>query len=158
MHVIGLGTTRAPTYQRDNNLLNWQVIKNKMFLSKTKSFYQKQKVFHRVQLQAQFFSLYIYINNIVSPLTNHHAHLYADNTVLYYVADSVHLAVKNLHCSFSVLQDALKDLRLVLNADKTKFMLFSRARVIDYDALNISTTNRLMIESHRIYLYSPTWE
>ena len=37
----------------------------------------------------------IYINNIILSLVNCHAHLYADDTVLYYVADF------SFHCSFS---------------------------------------------------------
>ena len=60
--------------------------------------------------------------------------LICTRTMLYYVADSVHLAVKNI-AFFNILQDALKDLRLVLNAVKTKYILFSKARAIDYTDL-----------------------
>lgn len=40
--------------------------------------------------------------------------MYVDDTVLYYVADSVYLAVENLQRSFNILQDALQDLWLRL--------------------------------------------
>ena len=56
-----------------------------------------------------------------------------------------------------MLQEALKDLRLKLNVDKTKFMLFSRARAIDYININISTMNKLMIERVTEYKYLGIW-
>ena len=94
MHVIGSDTT----YQRDKDLLNWEAII--LFLSITKGVPQGSI------LGPVLFT--IYINNIVSSLTNCHAHLYADDTVLYYIA--LHLAAENLRCSFNILQGALKDL------------------------------------------------
>lgn len=63
----------------------------------------------------------------------------ADDTIVYCVADSVQLA--NLQLSFNALQDALINRKLVLNANKTKFMLFTRSKNIDYNSLHISTAN-----------------
>lgn len=65
-----------------------------------------------------------YINDIASALENCHAHIYVDYTVLYCSADTVHLAVENLQLSFTALQNALVDLKLVLNASKTSCLLF----------------------------------
>ncbi len=73
----------------------------------------------------------ICINNIVSSLSGCQVHLYADDTIVYYVADSRQLAIENLQLSFNALQDSLFKLKLIHNKNKTKFMLFSRARDID---------------------------
>lgn len=47
--------------------------------------------------------------------------------IQYFTPDSAQLAVENLLNFFTFLQAALDDLELVLNAHKTKFMLFFRA-------------------------------
>jgi len=91
----------------------------------------------------------IYINDIASALENCNAHLYADDTVLSCSADTVQLAVENLQLSFTALQNALVDFKVVLNASKTKFMLFSRARGIDFSSLHQSTLNGCYIERVR---------
>ena len=57
----------------------------------------------------------IYINDILSSLNDCHAHLYADDTILYCITDSVQLATEKLQISFNVLQEALINLKLVLN-------------------------------------------
>ena len=80
-------------------------------------------------------------NNIASFLNDCHVHLYADDTVVYCIDDSVTLAMEKLQLAFNVLQNALVGLKLVLNASKTKCMLFSRAKTIDYDCLCICTVN-----------------
>ena len=62
----------------------------------------------------------IYINELVSSLPGCHAHLYADDAVLYCIADSPQAASAKLQSSFNLLQHALTELKLFLNADKTK--------------------------------------
>ena len=57
----------------------------------------------------------IYINDIVSSLNGCQVQLYADDTVVYCIADSVQLANKNLQLSFTTLKRALIKLKLVLN-------------------------------------------
>lgn len=52
----------------------------------------------------------IYINNIVSSITNCHIHLYADDTVLYCFADSVQVAVDHLQLCFNSRQTELTNL------------------------------------------------
>uniref|UniRef100_A0A3Q3GUZ1 Reverse transcriptase domain-containing protein n=1 Tax=Labrus bergylta TaxID=56723 RepID=A0A3Q3GUZ1_9LABR len=66
-----------------------------------------------------------YINNIASVFTICKAHLYADDTVLYCFAETAHLAMETLQEALHKLQNALLDLKLLLNADKTKYMLFT---------------------------------
>ena len=79
----------------------------------------------------------LYIDDIVFSVTGCNIHLYADDTILHCNADIVHSYKSLQHC-FSDLQVALNNHKLVLNADKTKFMLFTRAKNIDYDNLIIS--------------------
>lgn len=87
----------------------------------------------------------IYINNILSSLTNYHAHLYAQ------------LAVDNLQHSFDVHQSTLNDLKVVLNAHKTKFMLISRARGNGSKNMHISTVQEFIIERVTEYKYLGIW-
>lgn len=99
----------------------------------------------------------IYINDIILSLSGCQVHLYADDTIIYCIADSVQLAIENLQLSFNALQDALIGLKLVLNASKTKFMVFSRARDIAYNNLHISTRNGSDIERVTEYKYLGIW-
>ena len=84
----------------------------------------------------------IYINNITSSMTNCNAHLYADDTVLYYCAKTAHEAITILQQAFCKLQDSLFNLKFVLDANKTKFMIFSRARDIADIGLQCYYSNR----------------
>ena len=99
----------------------------------------------------------IYINNMVTKLKDCHSHLYADDTVIYCIANSVQLAMEKLQHAFNTLQDALIALKLVLNSSKTKFMIFSRAQNINYDFLHINTFNGSPIERVTEYKYLGIW-
>lgn len=66
-----------------------------------------------VDLSQAFHNIYIY--DMLSALNDCHAHLYADDTILYCIADTVQLASKKLQLSFHILHEALTDLKLVLN-------------------------------------------
>ena len=99
----------------------------------------------------------VFINDIISPLHDCQAHLYADDTVLYCIADSTQLAIENFQLSFIVLQKALINLKLVLNAGKTKCMLFSRARNASTDNLHLSTLSGSCIERVTEYKYLGVW-
>ena len=97
----------------------------------------------------------LYINDILSSIPNCHAHLYADDTILYSIADSADQA--NLQLSFNSLQTALTDLKLVLNARKTKTMLFSRATIDSQSNICILTKNGSAIERVSDYKYLGIW-
>ena len=99
----------------------------------------------------------LYINNIALSLNNCKAHFYADDTIIYCIANSIQLATENLQLSFNVLQDSLRELKLVLNADKTKFMIFSRANEIDFSSLRITTLNGGNIDRVSEYKYLGIW-
>ncbi len=55
-------------------------------------------------------------------------HFYADDTVLYCSAPTADQALSQLQLDFNTLQQNLYDLKLVLNAEKTKVMLFSNLK------------------------------
>lgn len=102
----------------------------------------------------------IYINNITSSITNCNAHLYADDTVLYCFSNTAHSATQILQQAFDNLQNALCNLKLVLNANKTKYMLFSRARdIVDIadNGLHVATINGHSIERVSQYKYLGIW-
>ena len=46
--------------------------------------------------------------------------------VIYSAAPPIELAVQNLQSDFLIIQQALIDLKLVLNTDKTKYLIFSQ--------------------------------
>ena len=60
------------------------------------------------------------MNDILSLVSGFQINLYADDTILYCVADSAKSAVEKLQLSFNALQNALVSLKLVLNQTKTK--------------------------------------
>ena len=54
-------------------------------------------------------------------------HLYADDTILYFSGPSLDTVLTNLQRSFNVIQLSFRGLQLLLNASKTKCMLFNRS-------------------------------
>ena len=69
----------------------------------------------------------IYVNYLCENLSNDMYHLYADDTIIYCCSSSVAQAFNYLQSAFDTVQTRLQKLKLVLNADKTKIMFFSRA-------------------------------
>ncbi len=120
------------------------------------NFCLSQKVSHRGLFWVLLFTLYN-INNIVSSLNNCCAHLYADDTIVYCFSDSATQAIENLQLCFNALQEALTDLKFVLNANKTKFMLFTRNKNVSYEGLHIHTVNGVDIERVSGYKYLSIW-
>ena len=99
----------------------------------------------------------LYINDILSALSDCLAHLYADDTIIYCIAVSVELAIERLQLAFDTIQAALANLKLVLNTDKTKFMVFTRARKDDTVQQDIFTKNKSIIERVSEYKYLGIW-
>ena len=99
----------------------------------------------------------IYINEIVSSLHDCHVHLYADDTILYCTAASTVLAIEKLQLSFNVLQNSFHNLKLTLNDNKTKFMVFSKSKNTNFSNLLITTTNGSNIERVSEYKYLGLW-
>lgn len=71
--------------------------------------------------------------------------------------DNVHYAGKCLQHSCADLQVALNNHHFFLNADKTKFMFFSRAKNIYCDSLIISTKSGILTERVTEYKYLGIW-
>ena len=54
-------------------------------------------------------------------------HFYVDDTVMYCAGSSIKEAVVKLQAVFNIIQTQLSEIKLLLNVDKTKVMLFSKA-------------------------------
>lgn len=98
----------------------------------------------------------IYMADIASSVTGCKVHMYADDTVLFCSADDIQAAVTNLQHCFSDLQNEFKKNKLVLNANKTKYMIFTSETSVDAE-LVISSMNGTHIERVRRYKYLGLW-
>ena len=78
---------------------------------------------HRVQLSGRLFS--VYINDVALAAGDSLIHLYADDTILYTSGPSLENVLTNLQASFNAIQLSFRGLQLLLNASKTKCMLFN---------------------------------
>ncbi len=87
----------------------------------------------------------LYVNDICATLKHSEYQMHADDTVLYCSAPSPEIAVASLQSDFSSLQHALSDRKLMLNANKTKALLFapSKTRV---PSLSVNTMEGVGIE------------
>lgn len=68
----------------------------------------------------------IYINPIELNLKQSSIHLYADDGILYPTAPSVSQAMQNIETDFQIVQQHFVNLKLLMNTNKTKSMLFSK--------------------------------
>lgn len=66
----------------------------------------------------------IYINSLDYDIQDANFHFYADDSVIYCSASSGQQALYKLQSAFDVILSRLYNLKLVLNADKTKYVLF----------------------------------
>jgi hypothetical protein len=78
--------------------------------------------YHRVQFSGRLFSLYVALIAGDSLI-----HLYTDDTILYTSGPSLDTVLTNLQTSFHSIQHSFRGLQLLLNASKTKCMLFNRS-------------------------------
>ncbi len=93
----------------------------------------------------------IYVNNLGQNISNATLHLYADDTVIYSCAATLVHAVEHLQNAFFVMQNTLHELKLVLNADKTKLMLFTNSK--SSANVPVYTANGKEIEVVKSYKY-----
>lgn len=70
----------------------------------------------------------IFINELGQGIQSAKLNLYADNTIIYSTASSVSQAIEILKDSFYTFQLTLLKLKLVLNVNKTKYIIFTRSR------------------------------
>lgn len=95
----------------------------------------------------------LYINNLDQNVSNANFHFYADDTVIYCSASTPNQALCQLQLAFDTVQRTLFDLKLVLNDDKTKLMLFSNAKSKSRNLLPITTSQGSEIESVSQFKY-----
>ena len=62
-----------------------------------------------------------------------------------------------LQLAFDTIQNSLLDLKLVLNADKTKFMFFSKKEILKENHPQLITSNGTTIERVPHYKYLGIW-
>ena len=67
----------------------------------------------------------VYINDVALAAGDFLIHLYADDTILYTLGLSLDTVLTNLQTSFNAIQHSFCGLQLLLNASKTKCMLFN---------------------------------
>ena len=95
----------------------------------------------------------IYINCLDCKAPNTNFHFYADDTVIYCSASTPNQALCKLQIAFNTVQHNLYDLKLVLNAEKTTLMLFTKAKSKPSDLPPITTLQGSVIESVSQYKY-----
>ena len=69
----------------------------------------------------------VYIKDVALAAGDSLIHLYADDTILYTSCPSLDTVLTNLQTSFKAIQLSFRGLQLLLNASKTKCMLFNRS-------------------------------
>ena len=69
----------------------------------------------------------VYIHDVALAAGESLIHLYADDTILYTSGPSLDTVLTNLQTSFNNIQLSFRGLQLLLNASKTKCMLFNRS-------------------------------
>ena len=84
-------------------------------------------------------------------------HFYADDTVMYCAGPSIKEAVVKLQAVFNIIQTQLSELKLLLNVEKTKVMLFSKAKKTPETALDIVTMQGQVLQVVSCYKYLGIW-
>uniref|UniRef100_M4AZN2 ribonuclease H n=1 Tax=Xiphophorus maculatus TaxID=8083 RepID=M4AZN2_XIPMA len=98
----------------------------------------------------------IYMADIASSVTGCNVHMFADDTVLYCSAGDAQSTITTLQQSFNDLQNEFRKHKLVLNANKTKYMIFTSDRNVD-DGLVLSSLDGTNIERVKKYKYLGLW-
>ncbi len=86
-------------------------------------------------------------------LHNSSFYLYADDMVIYSSAPTLDQAVSHLQSDFDAVQHTLSDLKLVLNADKSKRTIFTKIKFAHSNSCSITTLQGLEIEVISKYKY-----
>ena len=93
----------------------------------------------------------IYINDLPECLTHCKSILYADDTLLYYSAESISDLQSKLNSDLRSLSGYLNNNLLTLNHDKTKFIIFAgRQRLRSISNINISICNRTIKQNQSL--------
>ena len=76
---------------------------------------------------------------------------------MYCARPSIKEAVVELQAVFNIIQTQLSELKLLLNVDKTKVMLFSKTKKTPEPVLDIVTTQGIKLEVVACYKYLGIW-
>ena len=81
----------------------------------------------------------VYIQDVALAAGDSLFHLYADNNILYTSGPSLDTVLTNIQTSFNAIQLSFRGLQLLLNASKTKCMLFNRSLLAPARLSSITT-------------------
>jgi hypothetical protein len=79
-----------------------------------------------------------YINNIGDEIRKCQIHLFADDSVMYSIASTADQALSLSETDFKILQGSFIQLKLVLNAKKTHFVIFNRFKKLVENTLALT--------------------
>ena len=99
----------------------------------------------------------VYINDVALAAGDSLIQLYADNTILYTSGPSLDTVLTNLQTSVNAIQDSFHGLQLLLNASKTKCMLFNRSLPVPARLSSITTLDGSDLEYVDNYKYLGVW-
>ena len=99
----------------------------------------------------------VYINEVALAAGESLIHLYADDTILYTSGPSLDTVLTTLQPSFNAIQLSFRGLQLLLNASKTKSMLFNRSLPEPARPSSITTLDGSDLEYVDNYKYLGVW-
>uniref|UniRef100_A0A8C7L9L8 Reverse transcriptase domain-containing protein n=1 Tax=Oncorhynchus kisutch TaxID=8019 RepID=A0A8C7L9L8_ONCKI len=99
----------------------------------------------------------VYINDVALAAGDSLIHLYSDDTILYISGPSLDTVLTNLQTSFNAIQLSFRGLQLLLNASKTKCMLFNRSLAAPACPSSITTLDGSDLEYVDNYKYLGVW-
>uniref|UniRef100_A0A673YYA6 Reverse transcriptase domain-containing protein n=1 Tax=Salmo trutta TaxID=8032 RepID=A0A673YYA6_SALTR len=99
----------------------------------------------------------VYINDVALATGDSLIHLYADDTILYTSGPSLDTVLTNLQTSFNAIQHSSRGLLLLLNASKTKCMLFNRSLLAPARLTSITTLDGSDLEHVDNFKYLGVW-
>uniref|UniRef100_A0A8K9UW94 Reverse transcriptase domain-containing protein n=1 Tax=Oncorhynchus mykiss TaxID=8022 RepID=A0A8K9UW94_ONCMY len=99
----------------------------------------------------------VYINDVALAAGDSLIHLYADDTILYTSGPSLDTVLTNLQTSVNAIQLFFRGLQLLLNASKTKCMLFNRSLPTPACPPSITTLDGFDLEYVGNYKYLGVW-
>uniref|UniRef100_A0A8K9VEK2 Reverse transcriptase domain-containing protein n=1 Tax=Oncorhynchus mykiss TaxID=8022 RepID=A0A8K9VEK2_ONCMY len=99
----------------------------------------------------------VYINDVALATGDYLVHFYADDTSLYTSGPSLDTVLTNLQTRFNAIQLSSRGLQLLLNASKTKCMLFNRTLPAPARPSSITTLDGSDLEYVDNYKYLGVW-
>ena len=99
----------------------------------------------------------VYINDVALAVGDSLIHLYTDDTILYTSGPSLDTVLTNLQTSLNAIQHSFRGLQLLLNASKTKCMLFNQSLPAPARPTSITTLDGPDLEYVANYKYLGVW-